>query len=103
MKPCFKSLVKYILAQSIDGRGGSSERQHQESAPPRPWLPEPALPIAESLKNGRDQDRIRRLQESSLKCPLSRIPAQSQIFKVAHYRNLRWLRHRQLDWRMSRP
>ena len=36
--------------QSIDGRGGSSEWQHQESAPSRPWLPEPALPVVETQR-----------------------------------------------------
>ena len=47
---------------------------------PRPRLQEPPLPAAESAADGRHQDRIRRFQESRLKCGSRRIPAQSRYF-----------------------
>src|SRR6202011_5282764 len=63
--------------QSASGRGGSRQREYQVTAAPRSWLQEPALSDAEGPADGRDQDRICGLQESSLKCESRRIPAEN--------------------------
>src|ERR1039457_4723795 len=60
----------------------SREREHQVPAAPRPRLSEPALSTVEGATHGGDQDRIRGLQKSSLKCGSRRILAESLKTKL---------------------
>src|SRR5664280_957959 len=61
------------------GGCGSREWEYQVTAAPRSGIQEPALSAIKVPAHGGDQDRIRGLQESGLKCGSRRIPAQSQI------------------------
>src|ERR1700747_43097 len=54
--------------QGAAGSCRSDQWEYQISAPPWPRLQEPTLPAVEGPAHGRHQDRIRDLQESSLKC-----------------------------------
>jgi transposase len=65
--------------QGSDGRCGSCQWQHQSVDPSRAGLQGLALLAAEGTLHGRNQDRIRRYQESRLKCGFARIPAQSRF------------------------
>jgi hypothetical protein len=61
------------------GRSGSSEWQHQGATASRTRLQESPVPAPQSATHVGDQNRIRRLQESGLKCGSRQIPAQSRI------------------------
>src|ERR1035438_659545 len=65
--------------EGATGGRGSREWEYQVTAAPRAGIQEPALHAAEGPAHGGDQDRIRGIQESGLKCGPRRIPAQSQI------------------------
>jgi hypothetical protein len=47
-------------------------------------MPKPALSAAEGPANGSNQDRIRGIQESGLKCGSHQIPAESRKFIRPH-------------------
>src|SRR2546427_945902 len=64
--------------ESADGSGRGRERQHQIPAAPRAGLYQPPLSAAEGTTDGGDQNRIRRFQESRLKCASRQIPAENQ-------------------------
>jgi hypothetical protein len=66
--------------EGTDGCGGSRQRQHQSSAPSRPWLSRPELSAAEGAALGRHKDRIRRFSESRVECALLQIVVQNHLF-----------------------
>src|ERR1017187_6875566 len=66
--------------EGATGGRGSREWEYQVTAAPRAGIQEPALHAAEGPAHGGDQDRIRGIQESGLKCGPRRIPAQSPQF-----------------------
>src|SRR5207249_7488389 len=78
---------KLLPDESAAGGCGGRQREYQVTAAPRTRLQKPSLPPAEGPAHGRDQNRIRGIQESGLKCSLRRIPAQSRISI--------WVRHLQ--------
>src|ERR1035438_2816387 len=69
--------------EGATGGRGSREWEYQVTAAPRAGIQEPALHAAEGPAHGGDQDRIRGIQESGLKCGPRRIPAQSRFFDLA--------------------
>ena len=70
---------KLLPDESAAGGCGGRQREYQVTAAPRTRLQKPSLPPAEGPAHGRDQNRIRGIQESGLKCSLRRIPAQSPL------------------------
>jgi transposase len=56
----------------------SYQRKDAKNAAPQD---DPGNPTAQSATHGRNQNRIRRFQESSLKCGSRRIPAQSRFYE----------------------
>lgn len=94
-----KVFKAYLLKESLDrlssyryegamlnylqrGSGGSREWEYQVTAASRAWIQEPALPAAEGPAHSGDQDRIRGVQESSLKRAPS-IPVSEPYFPAA--------------------
>src|SRR5207247_2085424 len=71
---------KLLPDESAAGGCGGRQREYQVTAAPRTRLQKPSLPPAEGPAHGRDQNRIRGIQESGLECSLRRIPAQSRKF-----------------------
>src|ERR1035438_2429235 len=63
--------------EGATGGRGSREWEHQVTTAPRMGIQEPALSAIEVPAHGGDQNRIRGLQESGLKCGSRRIPAES--------------------------
>ena len=63
--------VKFGVVEAINGNIKALMRS-------RTRLPQPPLLTAQSAENGSDKDRIRRSQESCVKCTLCQIPAESQ-------------------------
>jgi hypothetical protein len=66
--------------EGAPGGRGSREREYQITPSPRARIQKPALSAPKVPAHGRDQDRIRGFQESSLKCRSHRIPAESQKY-----------------------
>ena len=95
--PPFQKLAEMLLRsprrdsellpdESPAGSRRSDQRKHQVSATPRPRLQESPLSAAKGPTHGSDQDRIRRIQESRLKCAPRRILAQSPK-KISPFRH----------------
>ena len=71
-------ILNYCRTKVAAGRCRGHQREHQDSAPARPRVQEPALSAAEGPAHGGHQNRIRGFQESGLKCGPRRILAQSR-------------------------
>src|SRR6202046_5623503 len=72
--------LELLSDEGTDGCGGSGQRQHQSSAPPRPRLSRHELSAAEGTAFGSHQDRIRRFPESRVECAFVQIVVQNHFF-----------------------
>src|ERR1700683_4432206 len=72
--------LELLPDEGTDGCGRSRQRQHQSSAPSRPWLSRHELPAAEGAALGRHKDRIRGFSESRVECALLQIVVQNRFF-----------------------
>ena len=74
-----EGILNYCRTKVPMGVVEAVKRQHQSSAPSRPWLSRHELPAAEGAALGRHKDRIRRFSKSRVECALLQIVVQNRI------------------------